>query len=388
MEHIILEAKDTDAVVFNVTDLAAELNRLTDTRDKRGKIYPLGMILTTVVLAKLAGEDKPSGIAEWIRLRCDSFVKLFNCKQRRMPCLNIIRWVLQEVICLEELEKIFKQYLHKTYGGQVSVLITIDGKTMRGTIPKGYTQGVHLLSAYLAEEGIVLKQIEVADKENEISAAPELLAGLFLKDKVVCADALHTQRTFCTEILAQGGDYLLWVKDNQATLRADIEQFFVAARHAPGWCIPQLPFTTTESVSKGHGRLERRTLTLMVDEQQFIDWPGLTQVFKLEREVTTLRTGTSSKEVVYGLTSCSTAKADAHQLLQWTRLYWHIENGLHYRRDVTLHEDATRTTLTQMAQVIALLNNFIVGLGQKLGFSNLASARRSFNASIARQLFA
>jgi hypothetical protein len=177
MEHIILEAKDTDAVVFNVTDLATELNQLTDTRDKRGKIYSLGMILTTVILAKLAGEDKPSGIAEWIRLRCDSFVKLFNCKHRRMPCLNSIRWILQEIVSLEELEKIFKQYLHKTYGGQVSVLITIDGKTMRGTIPKGYTQGVHLFAAYLPEEGVVLKQVEVGCKENEISAAPQLTRG-------------------------------------------------------------------------------------------------------------------------------------------------------------------------------------------------------------------
>lgn len=388
MQCIILEAKEVEGITFNLADLAERLNQLSDSRDNRGKVYELGAVLTMILMARLSGEDKPYAIFEWIRARKESFISLFELKRQQTPCLNTIRTILDEVVSLTELENILKQYLHEQYGGQTSVLIGIDGKTMRGTIPKGYTQGVHLLSAYLGEEGIVLKQIEVSDKENEISAAPELLAGLFLKDKVVCADALHTQRTFCTEVLAQGGDYLLWVKDNQATLRADIEQFFVAARHAPGWCIPQLPYTTAESVSKGHGRLERRTLTLMVDEQQFVDWPGLTQVFKLERAVTTLRTGASSKEVVYGLTSCSAAKADAEQLLQWTRLYWQIENGLHYRRDVTLHEDATRTTLTQMAQVIALLNNFIVGLGQKLGYSNLASARRSFNASIARQLFA
>ncbi len=388
MQCIILEAKEVEGITFNVADLAEKLNQLSDSRDNRGKVYKLGTVLTMILMARLSGEDKPNGIFEWIRARKESFVSLFDLKRKQTPCLNTIRTILEEVVSLIELENILKQYLHEQYGGQTSVLICLDGKTMRGTIPKGYTQGVHLLSAYIAEEGIVLKQIEVADKENEISAAPELLAGLFLKGKVICADAMHTQRTFCTEILAQGGDYLLWVKDNQARLRADIEQFFVAPRHTAGWNIPHLAHTITESVSKGHGRLERRTLTLMTDEHQFIDWPGLTQVFKLEREVTTLSTGTCSKEVVYGLTSCPAAKADAHQLLEWTRRYWHIENGLHYRRDVTLHEDNTRTSLTQMAQAIALLNNFIIGLVQKLGYSNLASARRYFNASISRQLFA
>ena len=209
MQCIILEAKEIEGITFNLADLAEKLNQLTDSRDNRGKVYKLGTVLTMILMARLSGEDKPYGIFEWIRARKVSFVALFDLKRQQTPCLNTIRTILDEVISLTELENILKHYLHEQYGGQTSILICIDGKTLRGTIPKGYTQGVHLLSAYLAAEGIVLKQIEVADKENEISAAPALLAGLFLKDKVVCADAMHTQRTFCTEILAQGGDYLL-----------------------------------------------------------------------------------------------------------------------------------------------------------------------------------
>jgi hypothetical protein len=83
------------------------LNQLTDTRKKRGKIYPLSLILTMVILARLSSEDKPSGIADWIRQRSDALVTLFNCKHRRVPCLNSIRWVLQEVVSLTELEKVF-----------------------------------------------------------------------------------------------------------------------------------------------------------------------------------------------------------------------------------------------------------------------------------------
>lgn len=386
MQHIILEAENTDALVFNVADLEAKLNQLTDTRDKRGKIYPLGMLLTTVIMAKLSGEDKPSGIAQWIRLRCDAFVKLFQCKHKRMPCLNTIRTVLEDVVSLAELEALFRQYLHDRYGGEQSQLIAIDGKTMRGTIPKGHAQGVHLLAAYLPREGVVLQQVMVEDKENEISVAPHLLAALDLKKKIVCGDALHTQRQLSVDILAAGGDYLWFLKENQATLLADVEQFFKPARRAAGWHPPALPRTMAEKTDKGHGRLEKRLLTLMVDEQRFLDWPGVRQVFKLERLVKELRTGIESKEVVYGLTSCAPHRASAMQVLTWTRLYWGIENGLHYRRDVTLREDATRFSRPALAQSLAAINNFVVGLSQKLGYSNLAAARRIFDASIAAQL--
>ncbi|MEE4238538.1 MAG: ISAs1 family transposase [Anderseniella sp.] len=386
MKHIILETNNTDAIVFDIRDLETRFEQLTDPRGARGKIYPLSMILTMVILAKLAGEDKPTGITEWIRLRCDSFVKLFNAKHRRMPCLNIIRGVLQDIVSLAELQKIFNHYLYETYGGQQSQLVSIDGKTMRGTIPKGSTQGVHLLAAYLPEEGVVLNQVEVDSKENEIKAAPQLLEGIDLKNKVVCGDAMQAQRQLSVDVLAQGGDYIWFLKGNQSTLLADVEQFFKPPQQYAGWPLPELPRTVAETTDKGHGRLEKRSLTLMVDEQQFLDWPGVCQVFQLERYVQRQPSGAESTEVIYGITSCAPEAASAEQLLQWTRLYWGIENGLHYRRDVTLHEDATRTSEPTLAKTIAAINNFVVGLSQKLGYANLASARRIFNAKIAAQL--
>ena len=387
MKHIILEANETGVIAFNLADLAARLNHLTDTRARRGRIYPLGMLLTMIILAKLAGEDKPSGIVEWIRLRGNAFVAIFNCKHQRMPCLNIVRWVLQEVISIEELEKILGEYLYETYGGQHSHLLTVDGKTMRGTIPKGYTQGVHLMAAYLPEEGVVLKQVEVENYENEISAAPQLVEALDLKNKVICGDAMQTQRQLSLDVLAKGGDYLWFVKENQASLLADVQRFFEPPQRCAVYTLPELRRTVAETTSKGHGRLERRRLTLMVDEQQFLQWPGVKQVFRLERHVTQMRTGVESVEVVYGITSCAAQVGTAEQLLKWTRAYWGIENGLHYRRDVTLREDATRISQPRLARAMATINNFIIALVRKLRYENLASARRIFDARIAAQLF-
>lgn len=385
MKHIILQGQTLEAMVLDVADMAAHLEQLPDPRDRRGKVYPLGMVLTLVILAKLAGEDKPSAITQWIRLRCDAFVNLFNCKHRRMPCLNVIRGLLM-AMADETLERAFNHYLQTTYGGQQSQLVVIDGKTMRGTIPQGSTRGVHLLAAYLPAEGVVLKQVAVDLKENEITAAPELVAEMNLKHRVVCGDAMHTQRSLSTTVLSQGGDYLWFAKDNQPALLSDVVQYFQPPQKAAGWPLPEMRRTVAESTTLQHGRLERRTLTLLVDETGFLDWPGVRQVFRLERHVHSLRTGVTTTEVVYGLTSYPPAQHAAEQLLAWTRDYWGIENGLHYRRDVTLREDATRFSQPALARAMAVINNFLIGLVRKLGYGNLAAARRIFNAQIAAQL--
>ena len=361
MKHIILEGQAIEAMVLDVADMAAYLEQLPDPRDRRGKVYPLGMVLTLIILAKLAGEDKPSAITQWIRLRCDAFVNLFNCKHRRTPCLNVIRGLLMD-IADETLARTFNHYLRTTYGGQQSQLVVIDGKTMRGTIPQGSTRGVHRLAAYLPAEGLVLKQVAVERKDNEISVAPELVADINLKHRVVCGDAMHTQRNLSTTVLSQGGDYLWLVKDNQPVLLSDVAQYFQPPQKAAGWPLPEMRRTVAESTTLQHGRLETRTLTQLAEATGFLDWPGVRQVFRLERHVRYLRTGVTTTEVGYGLTSYPPAQHAAEQPLAWTRDYWGIENSLHYRRDVTLREDATRFSQPAMARAMAVINNFLIGL--------------------------
>jgi len=386
MQDITLGPFEDSGFVFDIGSLKSFLEKLTDTRGAQGKIYSLSRLLTWMLLARLCGENKPYGIFEWVRLREETLVRLFNCKHKRTPCLNTYRTVLGEVVSQEELQAVFKRFLLTQYGGQRSVLVVIDGKTMRGTIPTGETSGVHLLAAYLPEEGVVLAQVAVEAKHNEIAAAPVLLEQVELKNRVVCGDAMHTQRELSVQIMAAGGDYLWFLKDNQPTTLADVQQFFVPPRVAPGWRHPKLPRQTAETVQKGHGRIEKRCLTSMVDEQGFLDWPGVQQVFMLERRVTDVSSDQMRSETAYGLTSCSPAKADAEQLLRWTQAYWGIENGLHYRRDVTLGEDETQTTNPRFAEVLSILNNFVVSLTQKLQLANMASARRQFDAQTSELL--
>ncbi len=383
MKHITIEAKGSEGIIIDLDRLQEKLGQLNDPRKARGKIYPLSFILIVVLLAKLAGEDKPSAIADWIRLRRSQLVAAFGLERERVPCLNTIRTVLSRVVSMVELHEQFNQYLHESFGGQQSQLVSMDGKTMRGTIPKGGQEGVHLLAAYLPEEGIVLAQVAVDSKENEISAAPRLIQQLDLRQRVVCGDALLTQRDISVDVLARGGEYIWFLKENQPTMKRDVEQFFNPPRTAAGWYPPLLEKRTAQRVAKGHGRLEKRFLTCLDDENGFLDWPGVEQVFRLERTVVDCRTGNTTQDVRYGITSLVADKASATQLLDLIQTYWGIENGLHYRRDVTLLEDATRISNPQLAEALSIMNNFVIGLTRKLGFSNLASARRYLDADIA-----
>ncbi|MFW6184321.1 MAG: hypothetical protein ACOC8X_11035 [Chloroflexota bacterium] len=132
--------------------------------------------------------------------------------------------------------------------------------------------------------------------------------------------------------------------------------------------------------------MEQRTVTAIVDETAYLDWPAIGQVLKIERRAQCLRSGAWRHETRYAITSLTPERASSQRLLQLTRLHWGIENGLHYRRAVTLREDQTRISHRQQAQVMAVLNNFVVGLARKLGFHNLASAQRRFDAAISFHL--
>jgi len=150
MQCITLKGKDSEDIVFNFADLSTNLQDLSDPRDPRGKVYELSDLLIMILLARLAGADEPQAIFEWIRNRQSLIVRRLKLKKDQTPCLNTVRTTLTEIVTLSELEMSFRNFLHQQYGKQSSVLICIDGKTMRGTIPKGKTQGIHLLSAYLS----------------------------------------------------------------------------------------------------------------------------------------------------------------------------------------------------------------------------------------------
>jgi predicted transposase YbfD/YdcC len=332
-------------------------------------------------LAKLCGEDKPSGIAEWGALRGAWLASMLGLKRKSMPSHHTYRRILADVVDEEEFEKLARE--HFRHCGEIGyqVVVSMDGKVVRGTIDTEACGGLCLLAIFCPGEGVTLAQIAIESKENEITAAPTLLAYVDLRNKVVIGDAMHTQRQVSIQIGKAGGNYIWTVKGNQPQLLQDLQDWFdLNVELLPGMGCPPKDFRCATLTNKGHGRLEIRTLTTSSQLNDFLDWPFLQQVFQLERHVTTCKTGKTRHEIVYGVTSLSAEQASPAQLLQMLRSYWKIENGLHYPRDITLREDYTRFKKRSAAHIMAIINNLVLGLVAKSDFLFVPSARRYFAA--------
>lgn len=382
-----MKCNTEEGIVFDVGSLYAHFQSLHDTRKPKGLRYPLALVLLLIVLAKICGEDRPSGIADWAKHRTDVLVELLKLKRKTMPHHSTYRRILADVVCVEEVEHIHQSFLSgkKSFGKQV--LISIDGKVLRGTLEDGQN-GTYLLAAYLPAEGIVLMEVAIEGKGSEIPAAPKVLKSIDLREKVVIGDALHTQKELSIQVVAAGGEYIWFVKGNQPQLEENIRLWFEPdVQPIAGMNFPPKDFESVTLTSKGHGRIEQRTITVSSQLKDFLDWPYLEQVFKLERRFIATRTGKVHEQVIYGITSLNREEITPTKLLQMTRSYWGIENGLHYRRDVTLLEDHTRMTKGRMGQAMACINNLVLGiLLHKLKYRYLPSARRYFAAHPAEAL--
>jgi predicted transposase YbfD/YdcC len=358
--------------------------QLTDLRGVNGKRYELAAVLTIIVLAKLCGEDKPMGIAEWANHRKEELVKLFCLNWRRMPHHNTYRRILAYKVYEQEVAQQVGEYNQRGEHGDVYAL---DGKARRGMRKKDEEGQEYGLSVYDVQQAKVLSQVEVGRKENEIVQAPRAIKLAEISQKVVTADAMHTQRGLATQILEAQGEYLFPVKENQPQLYKNIQSLFAPEYPKPGFGKIQTDFLTAQMVNKGHGRIEVRTLTTSEMLNAYAAWPGLAQVYRLERQFQWRRNGRAyraSCEVEFGITSLTRKAASPALLLNLRRAHWGIETGLHYRRDVTLQEDATRMTVGNTGKVMASLNNLVLALIRQAGFHNAAQARRYFAAHLSR----
>ena len=206
------------------------LMNLPDPRHRRGRRHDQASILAMSICAVLCGARSYMAIAEWAAGSHQSFLRRLGCRRDPRSQLYLapseptIRRVLQGIDA-EQVDRALAGWLCSLGGGQGEA-VAIDGKTLRGAQRANGTQ-VHLLSAVLHGTGVILGQSEVAEKSNEIPAAPPLLASMDLSGKTVTADALHTQRELARILVEdKGADYLFTVKDNQPTLKQEISELF------------------------------------------------------------------------------------------------------------------------------------------------------------------
>ena len=256
----------------------------------------------------------------------------------------------------------FTNWVRATWPDKLD-LVAIDGKTSRRSHDRAEGKApLHLVTAFATTQRLVLGQEPVADKSNEIEAIPELVARLGenggLEGALVSIDAIATNPTIAAAILDVGADYLLAVKENQPTLRAELETFFRDHKPAPG--------DVHEDVDKGHGRIEQRVVTVARE----VDWlggdrrypgelrlPAIKTIIKVRSRAETKQNG--REDTRYYISSATlTAERAGHAV----RGHWGIENRLHWVLDVVFREDQSRLRKGHGAKNMAIVRHFALNL--------------------------
>jgi predicted transposase YbfD/YdcC len=342
--------------------------------------------MVIVLLAKMAGEESVSGIAEWASLREEWLKEVLGL--RRMPCANTYAYISTHLDTIElaaQIATYFEQFEaeavceERTETQEKCAALehwALDGKVLRGSHRQAppSQSGQEVLNVYAVAQGYLKHCQPIAGKGYEAATAQAFIAQSDCAGKVITADALHTRPHFCRQIRHQQGEYVLVVKRNRPELEAEIRQLFALAPDS------HYPVQTGRTVDKGHGRVTVRQLSTSSELNLAIaaEWRDAAQVFLLERWVT--RHSKTSYESVCGLTSLSTEKASPAKLLALVRSHWHIENRCHWRRDATFGEDRCTVRQARVATVLAVLNSAILALFDRLNITNARKARRAFDA--------
>lgn len=377
------------ALTVNLTELLVQFATVPDQRKRRGVRYPLAVLLTIATLAKLCGQSRVHALADWACQRAPELAAVFGLARAQMPHPTTWSRVLGFGVTAQAIEYALAPLLAPPLADipdRASQHCALDGKTLRGTIPADTSNGVHLLTLYNITRTTVLHQVLVGTKANELTSAPQVVTACQRSGVLVTGDAMFTHRSLSTQIVEAGGDYCWIVKANQPALYDDLLLLF-GPQPAPLPGTSPIPddFVTVRTIEKAHGRVDTRELTTSSLLSGYHPWPYLAQAFRVVRR--TQRGRHTTHEVRYGITSVPASQLGAAQLLRVVRGHWQIENGLHYRRDVSLDEDASLARMGHAPEVLAMLNNVVCTLVAQAKLPNLAAVQRAMAAHVDRWLF-
>lgn len=329
---------------------------LEDPRVERTRRHQLIDIVVVSVLAVIAGADGWTDIALYGRTK-EAWLRTFLELPNGIPCDDTFRRVWT-ALDPGQMQACFVRWTQSLAGGADGKLIAIDGKTVRHSFANETGQKpLHLVSAWVDENRMVLGQVATAAKSNEITAIPELLDLVDVKGATVTIDAMGCQKKIAERIVDGGGDYVLAVKDNQPTLHEEIREFFELAG---GDAARDTYCQQSESVDGGHGRIETRRVTATAELDWLVDkpaWKGLRSIVMVESERTV--GDTTSTERRYYLT---TLPPNATLIGERIRGHWGIENQLHWVLDMAFDEDRCRIRRGHAPDNFALLRKIALNL--------------------------
>ncbi|MDE2753730.1 MAG: ISAs1 family transposase [Gemmatimonadota bacterium] len=353
------------------------LGEVPECRKARGKRYPLRTVLTIAVAARLAGYRGVTAFAQFAALLSQEqleTVEAFHSPSRKRytaPSITTFHNILAD-LPPETLDDAIGRWTAQQAGADTP--LAMDGKDIRGASRQTEDGRRMMVAAVEHGTGLVLRQVEVEDKSNEIPAVRALSGSLDVTGRIVTMDAMHAQHETARSLLGRRADYVVTaVKDNQETIHDDLKaiDFTGAPWH--------------ETVDKGHGRLERRRCDAV--DLTGAEWDGYAalhgrrQAIRVEREREVLKTGEHSLEVTWCLTSLDPERAGPEELLELVRNHWTIENRVHYVRDFTYDEDRCRAHVRNLPRNLSCLTNAAIAIVRCDGrFGYMPEANRHYAA--------
>ncbi len=332
-------------------ELKEVFEELEDPRTGNAKLHSLHEVMVIALCSILCGGETCADMALFGRSK-RAFLQQFLVLEHGIPSHDTFSRVFR-LLDPKRFHAWFIGFMQRFAEGCQGV-IAIDGKTLRRSFDRASAASpLHLVSAWAVEQRLVLGQIAVDDKSNEIIAVPKLLELLSLTGRTVTADAMNCQRKIAQQVIDQGGDYVLALKGNQGTLHDDVRRFLDD---------PETALATASETGKGHGRIEVRTAYLSADIAWLQDnhaWPGLQAIGKITRSRET--DGKTSSETAYYLLSQKLAPERFNAL---ARSHWSIENQLHWTLDVIMDEDQARNRKDHGPENLALLRKLALNLAK------------------------
>jgi len=321
--------------IFEATAFLSHFKDLPDPRQAVKVVYPLDEVLLLALLAVLAGAEAFTDIARFGDKKL-ALLRRFRPFRDGTPPHDRIGDIFA-ALDADHFQRCFVAWVAAVTGVPAGV-IAIDGKTVRRSGHKKDGKApIHMVSAFAARQRLVLGQVKVAEKSNEIIAIPKLLNMLAIEGAIVTIDAMGCQRDIAQTILDKKAEYVLALKGNQGSLREDVE-LFVTEQTAKGFADTEISRDTT--IDGDHGRIETRTTTVVHDVewlQKRHRWPGLKAVVIVEssREIG----GKTEQETRFYITSLVMVAALIGPIV---RSHWAIENSLHWVMDMIFRDDESR----------------------------------------------
>jgi predicted transposase YbfD/YdcC len=353
------------AKVIDVGSIASHFESLSDPRHTRNRKHLLTDIIVIAVAGIVCGCDGPTAIHRWAKERL-AWLAQYLALPNGIPSRDCLRRLLM-MLKPEAFQRCFQNWIATMVTASPSEpqrncnaqrIVAIDGKTCRGSHDAARHLGpLHVVSAWASEEGIALGQVATEEKSNEITAIPELLGQLNLNDTLVTIDAMGCQIGIVEQIVSEGGDFVIAVKDNQPTLKAAIATFF---DHLIERDFEDLRYRHYETTDEGHGRTDERAYYLCkvpTDVAAFDVWP---QVKALGYAIRLTRhdDGRETSDVRYYVAS---RNLSGKRFAEAVRGHWSIES-MHWTLDVTFREDDSRTRERTLGNNLSWLRRFAVTL--------------------------